>query len=495
MKTELYLHQVLGLEMLRDAMREGKTRPMLMLPTGSGKTVLAGAVIESAMARGKWKRLAFLVPRIDLVLQTQRAFWAEGIRDVGVMQGADHPETNPDAPIQICSIQTLMRREAVDVDAIIADEAHLVFKWFTDWIGTHDKPVIGMSATPWTRGLGKYYNALLIPTTTQELIDKGLLSPFKVYAPSSPDLASVKVVAGDYHEGQLSAAMQAGTLVADAVETWHAHGEPSKTILFAVDRAHAKKLQSQFHELGYEAGYIDGTTPREQRDVIRAQFHAEEMKVLCSVDVLTIGIDWDCRAIIYCRPTKSIIRHVQAIGRGLRTAEGKEELIVLDHSDTHLRLGFVTDIHKDALHDGKPAPRGKQQEERGPRLPTPCPKCGVLRAVGMGCLACGAEPVVSEVVHVAGQLSLLEAGEKRKLSKAPKADKQAWWSQFLWIAREKRYKAGWAGHCYREKFGGIWPRGLMDTPIRPTSEVYSWLAHRAIKQRASRQREQERQRA
>ena len=86
-----------------------------------------------------------------------------------------------------------------------------------EWMQTPEwakVPFVGLSATPWTKGLGKHYDDLIVATTTAELIDKGFLSPFRVFAPAHPDLSGVKVVAGDYHEGQLSEAMSKPVLVA-----------------------------------------------------------------------------------------------------------------------------------------------------------------------------------------------------------------------------------------------------------------------------------------
>ena len=89
-----------------------------------------------------------------------------------------------------------------------------------------------------------------------------------------------------------------------------------------------------------------------------------QIKVVCNVYCLTTGVDWDVRCIILARPTKSEILYTQIIGRGLRTAEGKTDCLVLDHSDTTLRLGFVTDIHHETLDDGSSAQRGRQTRER-----------------------------------------------------------------------------------------------------------------------------------
>ena len=119
------------------------------------------------------------------------------------MQGS-HPRADREQPVQICSVQTIARRKRPDVDLVIVDEAHElhkeIFRWMAD---CPDTPFVGLSATPWSRGLGKYYDDLLIAATTKNLIEQEYLSRFKVFAPSEPDLAGVGTVAGDFNEGQL----------------------------------------------------------------------------------------------------------------------------------------------------------------------------------------------------------------------------------------------------------------------------------------------------
>jgi len=199
-------HQERAIAGLRQSLLTGHTRPMLKMPTGSGKTLTAAHIVAGAL--GKNKRVAFVVPRTTLVDQTIREFEREGISAIGVMQAA-HLRTDSRQPIQICSAQTLARRERPDVDLVIVDEAHemhaSVLRWAADCPGI---PFIGLSATPWARGLGKYYDDLIIPTTTRELIDQGFLSDFVAYAPSDPDLSQVSAKRGDYDEDELAGVMR-----------------------------------------------------------------------------------------------------------------------------------------------------------------------------------------------------------------------------------------------------------------------------------------------
>jgi DNA repair protein RadD len=233
-------HQERAIAELRRSLMSGCWRPMLMLPTGGGKTRIAAEIIRGALAKDR--RVAFLVPALSLIDQTVSAFEAEGTHALGVLQGI-HPRTDRDAPIQICSIQTLVRRRRPEVDLVIVDEAHQmhkeIFRWMKDAPGV---PFIGMSATPWSRGLGKYYDDLIIAATTRELIDQGYLSDFVAFAPSDPDLSSVSTRAGEFQQDELADAMDRPAITGDIVETWLKRGEDRPTIAFCVNRNHAKHV-------------------------------------------------------------------------------------------------------------------------------------------------------------------------------------------------------------------------------------------------------------
>ena len=483
MSRELRPHQIKAIDGLRSSLKAGFRRPLLFLPTGAGKTRCAGEIVKGARAKGK--RVLFVVPAISLIDQTVRSFWAEGITDIGVIQG-QHPMTRPEAPVQVASIQTLQRRAIPPFDVVVIDECHVLFDMLGKWMAAETwqrVPFIGLSATPWTRGLGKHYDDLIQVTTTAELIEAGYLSPFRVYAPSHPDLGKVRTVAGDYHEGDLSEAMNKPALVADVVTTWRQRGENRPTFVFAVDRAHAKHLQGEFEKAGIGCGYIDAFTKPDEREALFRRFSAGELRVIASVGCLTTGVDLDVRCIVLCRPTRSEMLYCQLVGRGLRTAKDhpvygpKRDLVLLDHSDSTLRLGFVTDIHHDVLDDGRE--RQKADPRQKPEaLPKECSACNFLKpAKTPKCPACGFKPErQSEIVCEDGQL--VEMTPRRKKAKA---DEKAFvFGQLRHYAKSRRLREGWAAHKFREMFG-VWPNAHRLAPdVEPTPEILSWIKSRQI---------------
>ncbi len=476
-------HQERALEALRCSLLSGHRRPMLQAPTGAGKTLLSAHIVQRALAKGK--RVAFVVPALSLVDQSVRAFEAEGIHAIGVMQGI-HERTDRDQPVQVCSVQTLVRRKRPEVDLVIVDEAHQchkeIFRWMKD---CPDLLFIGLSATPWARGLGKYYDDLIIAATTADLIRDGYLSPFVVFAPSEPDISAVRTVGGDYHEGQLAEACDTPTLVGDVVDTWLKRGEDRPTLCYGVNRAHAEHLQQRFIETGVVAEYIDCFTERQERERIFDRFRSGEVRVICNVATLAIGVDLPmCSCLIDARPTKSKMRFVQTIGRGLRTAEGKDNLIVLDHAGNHLRLGMVTDIHQDHLDDGSEAKNGAhKQQERGEPLPKKCDECAaVIAPKAKECPGCGA-PVLTrmQVKHEPGEL--IELGARRSGKTEPSiADKAIFYSQLKGFAAARRYADGWVSHKFKERFG-TWPndpRIRSGPSLTPSLQTRNWIMSRQI---------------
>lgn len=473
-------HQSNAINQLRVSLARGNKRPMLQLPTGAGKTVIAANIIR--MAREKGNRVIFCVNAISLVDQTVKAFWSEGIRDIGVMQG-QHELTNRAMPVQVASVQTLQNRRIPDAELVIIDEAHNWFKFYGQWMQDWNAvPFVGLSATPWTKGLGKHYDDLIIGETTQGLIDKGYLSRFRVFAPSHPDLSGVRTVAGDYHEGDLGKAMDQAPLVADIVKTWREQAQNRPTFAYAVNRAHAKHIQREFEQAGIQCGYIDAYTTLDEREQIRHKFHQGEYKVVANVGCLTTGIDWDVRCIVLARPTKSEILFTQIIGRGLRTADGKDDCLILDHSDTHLKLGFVTDIHHDTLDDGKPKERSIREHEEP--LPKACPSCAYLKPAKVHqCPSCGFKPErQSNVQHIDGELVELTSKAQRKTNREMTApEKKRFYGELKEYARTMGYKDGWASNKYRERTG-VWPNHFKGAPLsEPSEETLSWIKHSQIK--------------
>lgn len=496
MPKELRPYQEEALQAIRDTVAQKVYRLVCQAPTGSGKTLVAATIVDGALRKNN--RLTFCVPSISLIDQTVEMFWAEGIKDVGVIQ-ANHPQTDWSRPIQVASIQTIRSRGVYPESAVVViDECHQLHKEHIQWL-QHPEwqsvPFIGLSATPWTRGLGRYFQSLLVMSTTKDLIEAGYLSPFRVYAADHPNLTGVKTVGGDYHEGQLSRVMQEQGLVANVVETWRSKWNKDKTLLFAVDCAHAQALQERFTEAGIPCAYQDAHTSSADRADIKRGFHAGTYKVVANIGTLTTGVDWDVRCLQLARPTKSEMLFVQIVGRCLRTAPGKKDALILDHTDTTARLGMVTEIHHEQLDDGRMKAKSAPAAKSMP-LPKPCPQCAYLIPIGCKtCPECGFErKVQSKVFERDGQLVEISVdGRPRKRTNPVDfpysyAEKRQFYLQLKAYAAErakagKVYAPGWPKANYREKFKGEWPAWSWEMlPPAPTvgAEVRNFVRSRFL---------------
>ena len=466
-------HQVRAIDMLRQSIGSGNRRVVCQMPTGAGKTLTAAKII--AGARDKGNRVIFTAPAISLIGQTIDAFEAEGLDGIGAMQ-ADHPRTDPRQPIQVASVQTLARREIPPASIIIVDECHLGFEVINKLMDARpDVVFIGLSATPWAKGMGLRWQDLVIPCTIGDLIGDGYLSQFVAYGPDVPDLSKVKTVAGDYHEGQLAEVMGDAKLVGSVVETWLEKGGNRPTLAFAVNRAHADELRHSFIRAGVSAEYVDANTDIVERGYINRQFRAGDVQVICSVRTMTTGVDLPVSCIIDAAPTRSEMLHVQKIGRGLRVNPGTEDCIILDHAGNSIRLGLVTDIHHDKL-DATPKGEKAETKPKAEKLPKPCGHCGTLHT-GKTCPACGHErQPVSGVDEGEGQLVELTG----KAKPATREEKQAWYSGLRTIQLGRGRSDGWLAHAYRDKFG-VWPQGLDKTPSVATVEMWNYVKAKDIR--------------
>ena len=187
-----------------------------------------------------------------------------------------------------------------------------------------------------------------------------------------------------------------------------------------------------------------------------------------------MGVDWDVRCIILARPTKSEMLFVQIIGRGLRPAENKDHCLILDHSDTTSRLGFVTDIHHDQLDDGKA--RISNARDRI-KLPKECPMCACLRPPSTNvCPNCGFEAKPVNTVRVLdGELRELDRNKRAIINPAEI------YGQLKWICQERGYKPGWAYHKAKEYCRTDRPIGFNAAPPCPPSRaILRWEKSRRI---------------
>jgi superfamily II DNA or RNA helicase len=483
-------HQELAINMLRQSIATGHKRPILAAPTSFGKTITAAAIIKNAVEKGK--KVVFICDRITLVEQALESFDDHKI-PVGVMQ-ADHWRTDYSKPVQICSIQTLAARAKAgkrpfEFDLAIVDECHTVPKYLIELMERYNAVIfIGLSATPMSRGLGKYYDDLIVPITPRDLLAQGYLCPADYYAGrkiATEGVRSRTLPTGgrDYDERDLAEAIEKDELLnGDIIKNWKLHAEGRQTVAFTPSIRHSKQLVEEFRAAGIGAEHIDGYMDKEHRQLILDAHDRGEFLILSCSRLLNTG--WDSpktSCLIDAFPTRSKIIWVQRIGRILRTAPGKENAIVLSHTNNLALHGFAEDIVPAELDDGE-----KQYDERSLTTdkdkPEPkvreCPQC-YREFIGLRC-SCGYE------VPIKVQLETTEE-ELQKVAKVDnkaytKEQKQLWYGGLVNYARSKGYNDGWAKHKYKEKFG-VWPNkiGPVYRGLEIPQDVRNWITSQNIR--------------
>lgn len=447
---------------LREQFQQGKRVICLYGATGFGKTEVAIALLNAA--RQKNNRSAMILDRIVLVNQTSERLDKYAI-DHGVMQSG-HWRFRPYEYIQVCSAQTLERRGGADsVALLIIDECHAVRRQTVEFIRANPQMrVVGLSATPFSKGMGKVYEGIVSTVTTKQLVDQGVLTPLKVFVSKEIDMTGAKKVAGEWTDAEASA--RAVKIVGDVVAEWIAKtheifGKPVKSIVFSCDVAHGIELSRKFQEHGYNFVCISYRDDDQFKADVIKDFQSPDTKIhgLIATDILTKGFDnSEVRIGISARPfSKSLGSHIQQMGRVMRGAPGKEFGVWLCFSGNYIRFREEwDDVYENGVHsldDSREKPKKEKTEEE--KQDSKCPQCTALWERGSkSCLYCG---------YMRARTSVVESvpGEMQELSSATVADKQKWWAMCRYKVAVDGWSQGRAAHTYKDKFG-VWPKGLDD---------------------------------
>ena len=324
------------------------------------------------------------------------------------------------------------------------------------------------------------------------MIELNYLVKPKIFAPPSPDLRDVEVAAtGDYVINQLSDRMNTDPLVGDIVEHWLKHSQRLRTVLFAVDVAHSVHIVEELRKSEIKAEHLDASTPAADRQAILARLSSGETEVVSNCMILTEGFDLpDIGCIVLGRPTRSLGLFRQMIGRGLRPAEGKDDVVILDHSGGVHRHGRPDDPIEWTLETDRKA-ANKVHESRKAAVPKntdpfcECAACGQIRMRGMACDNCGWQPKPRgrDVEVIDGEL--VELGKRASLES--EAERKIFYAElrgFQQTARKRDgspYANGWAANQYRGRLGSFPPWSWNDLPTAtPSLSTLRWIKHRQI---------------
>jgi superfamily II DNA or RNA helicase len=370
-------------------------------------------------------------------------------------------------------------------DLLIVDECHVSRRQTIEYIQANpEMKVIGLTATPFTKGLGEVYETVVTGATTGSLVDKKWLTPLKVYIAKEIDMTGAKKVAGEWSadEVQTRGMQITGDIVQEwAKKTQEIFGGPRKTIVFCAGVNHGNQLVDEFARCGYNFVSISYKDNDSFKKEAIEDFSQPDTKIhgLIATDILTRGFDVpDVMIGVSARPfSKSLSSHIQQMGRVMRPYPGKEFALWLDHGGNYLRFQNDWDeIFEEGVKDlNSKTEKAKKEPTEREKKQSKCPACGHLwPRAAYSCPACGHVKERRLIDTVPGELS-----ELARTQRVVYADRQRFYSELLYYARERSYNPYWASHKYREKFG-VWPKGLYETVSHPTPTTLGWIKSKNI---------------
>lgn len=429
-------------------------RVLAQAPTGAGKTLLSASMVGRAAEKGH--RIIFLTHRAELLRQTCGAFDKLDIPHGTIQAGMPF---NPHHQVHVASIQTVAKRlDALkNYDMAVVDEAHhAVSKTFADVLNfIRPRWTVGLSATPCRldgKGLSEQFDAIVKGPRVGELIDRGYLSKFKIFAPATVDVTSARTSGGDYNKHDIEELVDKPKVVGDAIIHWHRLAQGKRAVVFCVSLAHAEHVVEQFKSANVTAERVDGKMGAAERAAALGRFERGETLILASVDLVSEGFDLPAiEACICLRPTKSLSLWIQQIGRVLRPAPGKDHAIILDHVSGTAMHGFPDDDREWSLEGVKKKKKGAAGEAEM-RVKT-CPECFAVHPMLPNCPACGhiyetkarqPEYADGELAEMTRQAVLDDLARKHEVGRLMRDARSL--QDFQNIARMAGYKPGWAFH-------------------------------------------------
>lgn len=392
-------YQQRSIDQLYDWMIQHNGNPVLVLPTGSGKSHIVAALCKDALQSWPDTRILMMSHVKELIEQNaekMRQHWPNaplGIYSAGMnRRDIDH--------ITFASIQSV-RKLAQHIghrDLIVIDECHLinnrqqgVYRQLIKQL-TEINPllrVVGLTATPFRLGQGlltdgesALFDGIIEPVTINELVSRGFLAPLKSkHTEAMIDTSRVRKRGGEFIPGQLEKASDAITEAAIS-EIISRSGDRQHWILFCAGVAHSEHCADELNAYGIDAACITGKTPKGERARLISDFKAGRLKALTNADVLTTGFDApNTDLIAFLRPTMSPALYLQMAGRGMR---------VKDHTDHCLVLDFAGNVETHGPITGVQPPKMSSGDGGGESPAKACPECDELVHTSiMICPECG----------------------------------------------------------------------------------------------------------
>ena len=341
---------------------------MVQMPTGTGKTVILAEVVRKEMRneKGEMRNVLIVAHRRELLEQIRRTVRSFGIdmeknrivvESIQKLSRGGPPTPNP-SPLRggECLAGASKNGEEFEPSLVIIDEAHhaQAKTYRMLWERWPRARFLGLTATPCRlggEGFQDLFQTLIQSHTIREFIRTGWLSDFD-YVTAEPDNPILRQVAslrkrgadGDYQTKEMAMVMDCEESTENLYQAYRKFAGGKRGIVYAIDRNHARHITEYYQRQGVNCCWIEAKTPTAERDRLVREYREGRIDVVVNVDILGEGVDFpEVEFIQLARPTLSLSKYLQQVGRGMRTAEGKDKVVILDHVGMYQSFGLPTE--------------------------------------------------------------------------------------------------------------------------------------------------------
>ena len=336
---------------------------MAQMPTGTGKTYLLTAVIDSFVSNNPMEKVWIVAHRRELVSQI----------DETVRKSHSYFASNTSSllsSVKAMSIQWLMRHyDEIEEEPgmIVIDEAHhaLAKTYKEMWERFPNAKFLGLTATPCRlngKGFTDLFDILVQSWSVPEFISKGRLATYDFVSIKSDgvtqrliDSLQKRGADGDYQNKEMDMLLNKKPTIERLYQSLEEFGKDRKGIVYAINISHAQKITKLYQENGVKAIAIDSKTPATERQQDVEAFKKGDIQVLVNVDIFSEGFDCpDVEFVQLARPTLSLAKYLQMVGRGLRVAKGKKNCVIIDNVGLYRVFGLPSQVWNwNAMFEGK----------------------------------------------------------------------------------------------------------------------------------------------
>lgn len=372
---------------------------LVRLPTGTGKSVVIAEIARRHVEAGG---IVVAMAHTQELISQLAEHIGRGVDGelIGKLMHGHRPQAHNRVIVSTIQSAGKLGHYLDDADLgnilCIIDEAHHVASnLYRNAIQSlAPRRVLGVTATPVRtdgRGLAGDFNVMVQTLTYAEAFRSGYLVQPTYYVPSQFDLQALRTTAGDYNLEDAAEEAEKPQIVGSLIETINRIASDRQIIIFNCTCKHSMAVLERLKLAGYTASaHIDGSTPKDERAQVMADFKSGDIQILCSVDLMCEGVDVpEVGAVFIMRPTKSVSRWLQIAGRALRTAPGKKDCLIVDHTGSMYELGPVENYETWELEMDKTSAKNRKAKVGKSDTERTC-TCGNAWKGGPRCPACGA---------------------------------------------------------------------------------------------------------